>query len=360
LISKDFNFLVLIGMVRLASPADNKQLLALTSDTPMQGVIALRIDRQPDFFNLLQARGNSTTYIFEKNSQIIGSISASKCKVFINGKAEGIYYISDLKVEKTFRAKLYLHKLISQMHRYLQLQDADLLFCTAALGNNKVLPIFDGRASIPKFYSLGKFSVFQLLPSKKRAKNPSYEIRQQVADQAIIEQFNCFYQHYQLGKVIDSLDKDLITLVAYKDKQAVAAITLKDTLPLKQNVVVGLTPPLRALVSLVNGLNEYLPIPSLPAMGEAVKNLYINNFYCDQGHQKAFESLIAQARHLAFKEKFHFVSIGLHEKDPLQKCFTSFYKFEFTSLGYIASLKNNKSLIDEIIAGIPFEDYSLV
>jgi hypothetical protein len=223
-----------------------------------------------------------------------------------------------------------------------------------------VLPIFDGRASIPKFYSLGKFSVFQFLPSKKRAKNPLYEISQQAADIALIEQFNCFYQHYQLGKVIDSLDKDLITLVAYKDKQAVAAITLKDTLPLKQNVVVGLNPPLRALVSLVNGLNKYLPIPSLPSMGEAVKNLYVNNFYCNQGHEKAFESLLVQARHLAFKAQFHFVSIGLHEKDPLQKCFTSIYKFEFKSVGYIASLKNNKPLIEEIIAGIPFEDYSLV
>jgi len=347
-------------MIRVATPTDNSQLLCLTSSNPMQGIISLRIDRKPDFFKLLQARGESITYILEKEQQVIGSFSASKSQVFVNGLEKTLYYLSDLKVDNAYRTGVYAFKLISTMYQYLQAQGADLLFCTVVLGNNKVVPIFNGRASIPKFNSLGKFIIFQLLPSKKPITDFNFIIREQIADSALIKQFNCFYQQYQLGKIIHPEVKKLTALVAYRQKEVVAALTLLDTLPLKQNVVVGLQLPLKAMVYVSNALRKYLPLYRLPTVGEPVKTLYINNFYYQTGQQTALMALINQARQHAFFKQYHFVSIGLHEKDPLVKCFQSFRKFKFQSVGYITSLKNNNGLLDDIATGIPFEDYSLV
>ncbi|QHT65940.1 GNAT family N-acetyltransferase [Rhodocytophaga rosea] len=348
-------------MIRIAEPSDNEPLLVLTASNPMQGSISLRIDRKPDFFSLLEARGKSITYVLEKNSRIIGSFSASKNKVFVNKQATDLYYLSDLKIDNAFRSQVYAFKLVSQMQHYLQSQGADLLFCTVADGNNRVLPVFEGRAALPVFHILGKFSVYQFLPARKPVKNSTYQICQQAFDADLLKQFNQFYQQYQLGKILcaDPVQSQAV-LVAYIQKQPVAAITLIDTLPYKQNVIIGLKPYLKMLVYTVNSLGKVLPLFPLPEIGEAIKILYINNFYCLKGQEAALLDLVNQARHQAFTGNFHFVSIGLHEKDPLLSCFKQFYKFEFKSVGYITSLKNNTALLNEIMAGVPFEDYSLV
>ena len=57
--------------IREATPEDNNQLLDLTSQTPMQGFLSLRIDRNPDFFSLLELRGASVTLIAEYDKKIL-------------------------------------------------------------------------------------------------------------------------------------------------------------------------------------------------------------------------------------------------------------------------------------------------
>lgn len=346
-------------MVRPATLHDNEDLLALTASNPMQGAISLRIDRKPDFFRILQVRGESITYLLEKDEQVVGSFSASRSRVYIQGKPATIYYLSDLKVASGYRVGLYAFRLIARMYAYLQSKEADLLFCTAAHGNNRVMPLFDGRAAIPKFTSLGQFQVFQLLPSGKAVAGDHTDIRYEPMDQPLCSLFNNFYRKYELGKIVRQSEETTV-MVAYENNEAVAAITLLNTLPMKQNVIVGLQPHLRAAVAIANTLSKYLPMYRLPAIGQVVRNLYINNFYYKPSKEKALMALIQVARYKAFTEQYHFLSIGLHEKDPLVKHFHGIPKFEFKSYGYITSLNNNTRLIQDIRAGIPFEDYSLV
>jgi hypothetical protein len=70
--------------------------------------------------------------------------------------------------------------------------------------------------------------------------------------------------------------------------------------------------------------------------------------------------LVNHARNIAYKKSYSFVSIGLHEKDPLHKSFGGLFKMSFYSVGMLVSIKNNRALIEKVINGIPFEDYSLV
>ena len=63
---------------------------------------------------------------------------------------------------------------------------------------------------------------------------------------------------------------------------------------------------------------------------------------------------------MVYEKDYSFVSIGVHEKDPLNKCFSGIFKLTFKSVGMLLTIQNNQLLIEKVKQGIPFEDYSLV
>jgi hypothetical protein len=88
--------------------------------------------------------------------------------------------------------------------------------------------------------------------------------------------------------------------------------------------------------------------------------LYVDNLFYAEGHEQAFLALMQKARHLAYQQRFHFLSLGLHTKDPLIHFFKSWFSFPFLSQGFVASAKGNNGLLRDIGEGLPFNDYSLV
>src|SRR5882757_7800047 len=90
---------------RLATHPDNLQLLELTAATSMQGDISLCIDRQPDFFKLLEKRGETKVFIALEDEKIIGSLSVSCQLVYVGGDVMPVRYIGDFKVYESYRNK---------------------------------------------------------------------------------------------------------------------------------------------------------------------------------------------------------------------------------------------------------------
>jgi hypothetical protein len=342
--------------IREATPEDNTQLLLLTSQNAMDGNISLRIDRYPYFFSILQKRGTSMTYVAEHDHKIIGCLSASESKVFVNHKSVYVHYLSDLKVDKTFQGGIAAFKLCKQMKEYLCTHQANLVMCTIAQGNHKMRPLLDGRLGLPKFHNLGAFHVFQFLPTRKIIKNSKVAIHDTPFTEELQTTFNSFYASYQLGKIVNLNDFQDRVLVVRKEGNIVAAISLFDPYHLKQNVIVRVNPFLGFMLN----LSRKLPMPTLPFVGQAVRTIYINNFSYRQGNEDALVALVHAARHVAFLDHYHFVSLAIHSKDPLIKCFRRFLKITFHSEGLIATLRDDDYLIKSIISGIPFEDYSLV
>lgn len=344
-------------MVRQATPSDNEQLLRLTSQSAMEGKISLRIDRGPDFFALLEKRGESTTFVAEQNQKIVGSISVSKGKAFIDQQPSLLYYVSDLKIDQLSQGRQIAFRLMKTLHEYLQGKDADLVLGIVADGNYKMDAILAGRLSLPKFESIGTFKVFQFLPARKSPNLSSCEIHEATATPHLVQLVNAFGQKYQLGKFLSS-DSQTKFLIAVKHGAIVAALSVLDTSSLKQNVVIKVGPLLHSL--LLSSRFLPLPLPRLPAIGEPIRMLYVDNFFYAEGHEEAFLSLMQKARHLAYQQQFHFLSLGLHTKDPLIPYFKSWFKFTFLSHGFVTSVKGNKDLLRNISEGLPFKDYSLV
>ena len=88
--------------------------------------------------------------------------------------------------------------------------------------------------------------------------------------------------------------------------------------------------------------------------------MYIKYLAVDKPGKQLVKLLINYARNIVYEKSYSFVSIGLHEKDPLNACFSGLFKLTFNSVGMLLSIKDNRALIEKVKQGVPFEDYSLV
>ena len=347
--------------IREALSSDNAGLLALTSLTPMRGRISLRIDRNPDFFRLLHKRGYSKVFIAENNGVIVGCFSASAVETIVNGNREKVFYLADLKVHPLYEGTTLAARLLKRMADYIRTTDADLLFCTAASGNMKVMPLFTGRAGFPVFRYTGTFRVFQLIPLRKDAKSGKFTVTETKVNSEIIRMFNQFFLRYRLSPhwSEESLEGTQ-TIVAIHEKGIKAAVSLIDTGSLKQNNLSDLPFFLNLILLLIKTINKIVHAVNLPEPGKPLKMIYIKAFAYREDYKDALDLLIRHARKLAFHGGYCFLTVGIHEKDPCSALFKKYPHFTFRSLGFLSGIRGDNEKIDRIIEGVPFEDYSLV
>jgi N-acetylglutamate synthase-like GNAT family acetyltransferase len=348
-------------VIREALSTDNAGLLQLTSVTPMKGQISIRIDRNPDFFSLLRMRGHSKTIVAEENGTIVGCFSVSNIETLVNGTFEKVYYLADLKIHPLYAGKTLAGRLLNKMEANIRKAEADLLFCTAAFGNEKVMPLFGGRARFPKFRYTGTFRVLQIIPLARTITSDKYKIMEVVMNDDIIEFYNQFYSRYHFApKFSESTLSGTRTIAVLYNNCIKASVSLIDVSSSKQNVLTGLPFFLNCVVSGFGLLNRIFHVINLPKIGSPVKILYIKAFAFRDGNEDALDLLIQHSRKLAFLEKYCYLTVGIHEKDPLVRFFDKYLHFTFKSMGFILSMQGNTDKVNRICNGVLFEDYSLV
>jgi ribosomal protein S18 acetylase RimI-like enzyme len=358
--------------IREATDADNEALLALTRATPMGGRIALRIDREPDFFALLRARGTPVVYVATHGKEVIACLSAAIHTAYVRGTPERIAHVGDLKVHPRFRGRRVTQRLIAVLKIRLQAERVDVCFSLVADGNTPVLKILEGRHGAPAEVHLGRFFVEELIPSPFRRKPRKYAIEpaceQDVpAIAAMLDRLNRKRNFAppigpnEVRECMDSRDSKPFRrmLVARSHGEAVATITVQDTRNLRQNVLVGLPTSLRILTAVLRGLT--LPVPgfSVPRIGDQLTMLYVRMMGCTEGCEDALRPLIAEARALAYARRFTFLAVGLHERDPLRSVVNGIPRFTFTSRS-MATSAITPDRVESLVDLIPYEDYALV
>ena len=135
---------------------------------------------------------------------------------------------------------------------------------------------------------------------------------------------------------------------------------LTDTMQVKQNIVMKLTWKMKYLLKILNSVSGITGFSKMPLLNEPVQMMYIKYLAVNNLENTLIKLLINHARNIVYKRSYSFISIGLHKKDPINYSFSGLFKLTFNSVGMLLSLKNNRTLIEKVKQGIPFEDYSLV
>jgi predicted N-acetyltransferase YhbS len=356
--------------IREAGTADNQALLALTRSTPMDGIISLRIDRDPDFFALLRLRGEGKVFVAVLGGEVIGCISAALRTAYISGVPETVAYIGDMKVHPRFSGTRIALHLIQALETYLRSVDIGFCFSVVADGNRRAMPLFEGRLGLPRWAHIGRFLVYELIPSPFITRSSKYCIETAEAEDlpAITTLLDRFHRSRQFAPQLSQNDlagtfsarrEEPVSqiFVARTGGRVVATLSLHDTREVKGNVVLDASPALRCVLAFLRIVAAPFPAFLVPRIGDPLNVLYVRFVACDEGHRKALQALISIARAEAFRRRFTFLIIGLHERDPLRSLVRGIPRFTFSSL---ALATTSTGRFDSITTGIPFEDYALV
>jgi hypothetical protein len=359
--------------IREASANDNADLIDLVKSTPMDGLISLRIEREPDYFRLLSLRGEGKVFVATIMNRIVGAISVTYKIAHINGKPRKIGYIGDLRVYPEFSGSRIILNLLYTLLEYSKSIDVDIYFCVAAKGNKKVKSLFEGRFNFPPFYSVGDFYVYQILPLPYYRRQTKYKTTRASKDDLneVSSILNNFNNRLEFSPFFsnDDLAREMNTLSEYSESDffitkntdtILAALSIFDTSLVKSNVVIRMPSYLRSIISLLNITGKIIPIPPLPKTGEAVNILYIRHLSCRSNASAALKSLLLQVCKLAFRRRYSFVTVAFHERDPMRRLVRFLPRFTFISEGFVTSLRGDTEVIKNIRNGIPLEDFSLV
>ena len=346
---------------RLADLKDNQQLLALTMSAGMPGNMALRIDRNPDFFALNKLRGQTRVYVATDDNVIVGCICVSDQTVFINRNKFPLYYISDFKVARTHRNRGIGLDLTNSVVRYLETQDADFAFLNVSKGNKRPFVFFRDRGHYRDFENIGTFTTFQYIGTKKKSSNQKYLIEPTEGTNEVLDFLNDYYSQYELANVLtyDKI-KDTDLFVVREKNKILAVMSIIDTMSMKQNVVLKMSWYLKIIVACINAFCKLFKISKLPKENEPIKMLYIRYLAVKKQDKDLVCALVSYGKQLAYQKSYSFISISLHERDILTKKIPKLIRFTFQSVGMLVIMKDSKKLMKLIKKGMPFRDYSTV
>jgi hypothetical protein len=234
------------------------------------------------------------------------------------------------------------------------------------------MPLFEGRLGIPRWAALGRFLVDELIPSPFLGRSRQHCIES--AEAADLPAITMLLDRFQRSRQFaPQLSKDDLArtlsgqreepfsrmLVARNRGSIVATLSLHDTREVKRNVLIDASVSLRCALAFLRIAAAPLPGFRVPRIGEPLRVLYARFVACEEGHGQALQALVAMARAEAFRRRFTFLVIGLHERDPLRSLVRGIPRFTFSSLALATSLTRPDRL-ESLATGIPFEDFALV
>lgn len=348
-------------VIRIAIPGDNTKLVVLSKMTPMDGTISICTRREPDFFSLLRKKGSPLVLVAEENNEIIGCISIVREEMILMGRPTSMFYICDLKVHPDYRKKKVGTLLCHAMHDYLLKTGADLVFCTVAEGNEKVMPLVFGKAGIEGGINAGPFHILQLLPKKKFNPGGGMSIKKISYDEYMLNFYTKFSERYIFypAKRPENFE-GCVHYASMKNNKPVSIISLFDPGQLKQYVLVNIPWYYTFLAFLLRMAKPLIHIPKLPHKGEQLRILYVKDFAYTPGEEESFFSLLEFARNYAYENEYSFLSVSFHEADTLRQRLKNTMAFPFKSNVIISSLKKNPALVEKMAFKNAFLDYSLI
>ena len=161
--------------VRLATEADNEQLLALTRACPMEGSIALCTERDPNFFALTALQGDPTYVAVAEDGdgQIIGCASLAFRRVYVDGWETPCLYAGDLKVAPAVRGRAVVHRLHELLDEAVRELPVDLGYTSILVGNSAAESLAGSRRGMPLYRPLGRVRVCALVGASLGRRQPN-------------------------------------------------------------------------------------------------------------------------------------------------------------------------------------------
>jgi hypothetical protein len=319
---------------RLATAEDDAALRRAFAATPMEGGMRLAFEREPSFFDALRVQGDAVQVILCEESdtgEIAGIGTRCLAEAFVNGKAQRVGYLSDLRILPQWRKGTVL----SRGYKFLRELDADGavdLYHTAIFAENATAraALFKERAHVPPYHPLGTFITAGIHPSRARA-SPQSLLHVTRGSRAGLPRIVDFLNAHNASRQFAPVHRleDFTPGGRWRDFQAEDFFLVQDGSRLlgvagvwsqrgfKQTRVLGYSGRWRMLYYLSRLTHRVLPVPRLPRPGEFFQFGYGCFLAIPSQDRGVFRLLMSTMREEASKRGWMHLLLSLHESDPL-------------------------------------------
>ena len=322
--------------IRDATTADNGALIALSAACPMEGDIALCVNRFPDFFALSRVEGDCwrVGVAESSNGAIVGCVALAKRTVYLQGRPQETIYLSDLKVHPAYRGL----GVADSLSRYVRdaseaIGGPDIPALLTVLAGNRPMERRAagprGLARLTRFTTIRSYAVSLLW----RRRIPASDLRvcrarlENVEEMAALwrrvapsRQFAPVYDAASLARWIrnaPALDISSYWIARDRNGRLVGFLGLWDQHSFKQLRVVGYSRRLAIVRAAFNGLLPMFGGTRLPPPGGPLRYLSAVHVCVPANQPRVLRSLILRAYNELRGRGYSFFTIGLDTRDPL-------------------------------------------
>jgi hypothetical protein len=326
----------------LATRDDDAELRGILAATPMDGKVSLSLRREPSFFDAAVVEGEFHQVMVcrdSRTSRIAGFGCRSVRTLFVNGQPTPIGYLSGLRALPEYRNLGLVARAYALFHQLHADQRTLLYISTIAEGNDRALKMLtSARAGLPTYNFAGTYhSLIIPIRRRRRSRNGASnesgttvkvraakqdDVRQILSFLNMVGAARQFFPRYQASDLFSQsgafreLDPTDL-LLAFRDDKLVGTLGGWDQHPFKQSVVERYASHLRWSRPLYNVFAQLRGLPSLPPVGTSFRYLTAALPVVLDDDPAIFSSLLEHLLVQAAAGPCDFLTIGLHESDPL-------------------------------------------
>jgi N-acetylglutamate synthase-like GNAT family acetyltransferase len=316
--------------VREARPEDNRFLIELSEQCPMQADTSLLVERSPDFFALSNVRGRSWTAVVEAEGRPVACASVSRRPAWVSGKVMEMGVIADVKVSPEHRGRGVAGQLLTHLVQVERAAAPAVFLGLTAAGNRSIDGMLHSFGETLPLNRLATFTSYELLPLVPLRVRKDLVIRPATESdrQALVALLSEFHRHYCFGPVFEdggfeaqlarSPGMDLSSYwLAFRGNVLEAALGTWDQSAFKRIRVLSMPTGMRLGVQLLRNLSAFAPLPKLPTVGDVLRFRYLRHAAHLPGKLDSLSALVRHCVNDARKREDHFVLFTCADTDPL-------------------------------------------
>ena len=313
--------------LRLATRADDAQIRAVLRRNVMPGAMELAFAHEPSFFDAIEVEGSDPQVVVgEQDGQLVGAGLVTLRRVYLNGEASDVGYLSSLRADPAIRGTIALARGYRFYRHLHEAQRRVQFYLSTIMEDNSTARelLTSGRAGLPSYHEIGRYHTMVIpLPRWGKLRLPaglsivagSTVGAGEIA--AFLQETGKSRQYYPLYTAEDiqsptgllrglALDDFAIALAGDRILGVLAAW---NQLPFRQHLVTGYQGWLRRTRPLLGGL--------LPPPGESVQSLLAACIAIHDDDPAVFRVLLRHLLHTHAGGAPRFLFIGLASDDPL-------------------------------------------
>jgi ribosomal protein S18 acetylase RimI-like enzyme len=320
-------------IVDLAKPEDDPEIRRLLRDNPMDGRIRVSLEREPNAFLAAAVEGELHYTVVAREpstGRIVGMGTRAVWNAFINGEPRRLGYLSQLRVDHSFRGRRRLLAAGYAALRELRAPDEAPFDVTSIIADNETARrlLAAEVPGLPRYRELSGF-VTLILPGVRTSRRPRSVRIEPGLPSWMPEVADCLQRNrprYQAAPFFSAAEllspersRGLAPQdfrLAVRDGRVVGCLALWDQTGFKQAVVRGYAPRMARWRPWINRLSRVLGGPHLPEPGEPLPHAYVSHVAVDDDDPAIFRTLVETAHAEACARRYAYVVIGFAAGHP--------------------------------------------